>query len=161
MRCMFCVFEEIKVIDSRNTEDCKSIRRRRECTGCGRRFTKFETIETVPFLVIKRDGTRQSYDKSKVKNGIIRACEKRPVSMAQIDVIVNNIEKSLYNSIEQEISSQKIGDLVMNELKELDEVAYIIFAAVYRQFKDSATFFEEMSKIFNTGNQSGKDKDKN
>ncbi len=161
MRCMFCGCEDSKVIDSRHTEDGKSIRRRRECTGCGRRFTTFETIETVPFLVIKRDGTRQSYDKSKVKNGIIRACEKRPVSMAQIDVIVNNIEKSLYNSLEQEISSQKIGDLVMNELKELDEVAYIRFAAVYRQFKDSATFFEEMSKIFNTGNQSGKDKDKN
>ena len=159
--CMFCGCEDSKVIDSRHTEDGKSIRRRRECTGCGRRFTTFETIETVPFLVIKRDGTRQSYDKSKVKNGIIRACEKRPVSMAQIDVIVNNIEKSLYNSLEQEISSQKIGDLVMNELKELDEVAYIRFAAVYRQFKDSATFFEEMSKIFNTGNQSGKDKDKN
>ncbi len=158
---MFCGCEDSKVIDSRHTEDGKSIRRRRECTGCGRRFTTFETIETVPFLVIKRDGTRQSYDKSKVKNGIIRACEKRPVSMAQIDVIVNNIEKSLYNSLEQEISSQKIGDLVMNELKELDEVAYIRFAAVYRQFKDSATFFEEMSKIFNTGNQSGKDKDKN
>ena len=161
MRCMFCGCEDSKVIDSRHTEDGKSIRRRRECTGCGRRFTTFETIETVPFLVIKRDGTRQSYDKSKVKNGIIRACEKRPVSMAQIDVIVNNIEKSLYNSLEQEISSQKIGDVVMNELKELDEVAYIRFAAVYRQFKDSATFFEEMSKIFNTGNQSGKDKDKN
>ena len=158
---MFCGCEDSKVIDSRHTEDGKSIRRRRECTGCGRRFTTFETIETVPFLVIKRDGTRQSYDKSKVKNGIIRACEKRPVSMAQIDVIVNNIEKSLYNSLEQEISSQNIGDLVMNELKELDEVAYIRFAAVYRQFKDSATFFEEMSKIFNTGNQSGKDKDKN
>lgn len=158
---MFCGCEDSKVIDSRHTEDGKSIRRRRECTGCGRRFTTFETIETVPFLVIKRDGTRQSYDKSKIKNGIIRACEKRPVSMAQIDVIVNNIEKSLYNSLEQEISSQKIGDLVMNELKELDEVAYIRFAAVYRQFKDSATFFEEMSKIFNTGNQSGKDKDKN
>lgn len=158
---MFCGCEDSKVIDSRHTEDGKSIRRRRECTGCGRRFTTFETIETVPFLVIKRDGTRQSYDKSKVKNGIIRACEKRPVSMAQIDVIVNNIEKSLYNSLEQEISSQKIGDLVMNELKELDEVAYIRFAAVYRQFKDSATFFEEMSKIFNTGKQSGKDKDKN
>ena len=101
---MFCGCEDSKVIDSRHTEDGKSIRRRRECTGCGRRFTTFETIETVPFLVIKRDGTRQSYDKSKVKNGIIRACEKRPVSMAQIDVIVNNIEKSLYNSLEQEIS---------------------------------------------------------
>lgn len=157
MKCMFCGCEDSKVIDSRHTEDGMSIRRRRECSGCGRRFTTFETIETVAFLVVKRDGTRQSYDKSKVKNGIIRACEKRPVSMAQIDAIVNNIEKALYNSLDTEITSQKIGDLVMKELKELDEVAYIRFAAVYRQFKDSATFFEEMSKIFKTS-PSGKEK---
>lgn len=158
MKCMFCGCEDSKVIDSRHTEDGMSIRRRRECSGCGRRFTTFETIETVAFLVVKRDGTRQSYDKSKVKNGIIRACEKRPVSMAQIDAVVNNIEKALYNSLDTEITSQKIGDLVMKELKELDEVAYIRFAAVYRQFKDSATFFEEMSKIFKT---SPSDKEKN
>ena len=150
MKCMYCGCEDSKVIDSRSTDDGKSIRRRRECTACGKRFTTFETIETVSFLVIKRDGTRQSYDRTKLKNGILRACEKRPISMAQIDSVVNAIEKSLYNSLDEEITSQKIGDLVMEQLKDLDEVSYIRFAAVYRQFKDSATFFEEMSKIFNT-----------
>ena len=150
MRCMYCGCEDSKVIDSRSTDDGKSIRRRRECIACGKRFTTFETIEMVPFLVIKRDGTRQSYDRTKVKNGILRACEKRPISMAEVDGIVNAVEKSLYNSLDEEITSQKIGDLVMEQLKELDEVAYIRFAAVYRQFKDSATFFEEMNKIFNT-----------
>ncbi len=158
MKCMYCGCEDSKVIDSRSTDDGKSIRRRRECTACGRRFTTFETIETISFLVIKRDGTRQLYDRSKVKNGILRACEKRPISMAQIDRVVDDIEKALFNSLDEEITSQKIGDLVMEQLKELDEVAYIRFAAVYRQFKDSATFFEEMSKIFNTGNVKGKKK---
>ena len=150
MKCMFCGCEDSKVIDSRPTDDGKSIRRRRECMSCGRRFTTFETIEVLPFLVVKRDGTRQTYDKNKVKSDIIRSCYKRPISMAQIDKIVDSIEKQLYNSLEQEIASSVIGDLVMKELKELDEVAYIRFAAVYREFKDSATFFEEMSKIFNT-----------
>lgn len=148
MKCMYCGCEDSKVIDSRSTDDGKSIRRRRECIACGKRFTTFETIETVPFLVIKRDGTRQLYERAKLKNGIIRACEKRPISMQQIDQVVDSIEKSLYNSLEQEVSSQRIGDLVMSELKNLDEVAYIRFAAVYRQFKDSATFIEEMRKIF-------------
>ena len=150
MKCMYCGCEDSKVIDSRSTDDGKSIRRRRECIACGKRFTTFETIEILPFLVIKRDGTRQSYDRTKVKNGILRACEKRPISMAEIDEIVDNIEKSLFSSLDEEITSQKIGDLAMEQLKELDEVAYIRFAAVYRQFKDSATFFEEMNKIFNT-----------
>ena len=150
MRCMYCGCEDSKVIDSRSTDDGKSIRRRRECIACGKRFTTFETIEVVPFLVVKRDGTRQSYDRTKVKNGILRACEKRPISMAEVDDIVDAVEKAIYNSIDEEITSQKIGDLVMEQLKELDEVAYIRFAAVYRQFKDSATFFEEMNKIFNT-----------
>ncbi len=148
MKCMYCGCEDSKVIDSRSTEDGKSIRRRRECSNCGKRFTTFETIEILPFLVVKRDGTRQSYDRGKLKKGILRSCEKRPISMAQIDQIVENVEKQLYNSLEQEISSSKIGDLVMQQLKPLDEVAYIRFAAVYRQFKDSATFFEEMSRIF-------------
>jgi transcriptional repressor NrdR len=146
---MYCGCEDSKVIDSRPTEDGRSIKRRRECVNCNKRFTTFETIETLPFLVIKRDGTRQMYDKAKIKNGIIRACEKRRVSMAQIDSIVETIEKHLYNSLSEEIPSSTIGDLVMKELKLIDEVAYIRFAAVYRQFKDSATFFEEMSKIFN------------
>lgn len=150
MKCMYCGCEDSKVIDSRSTDDGKSIRRRRECCNCGRRFTTFETIETVPFLVIKRDGTRQLYEREKLKNGIIRACEKRPISMAQIDQVVDSIEMNLYNSLETEVSSQRIGDLVMQELKELDEVAYIRFAAVYRQFKDSATFIEEMRRIFDT-----------
>jgi len=145
---MYCGCEDSKVIDSRSTEDGKSIRRRRECSNCGKRFTTFETIEIVPFLVVKRDGTRQSYDRTKLKKGILRSCEKRPISMAQIDQIVESVEKQLYNSLEQEITSSRIGDLVMEELKPLDEVAYIRFAAVYRQFKDSATFFEEMSRIF-------------
>ncbi len=149
MKCMFCGCEDSKVIDSRSTDDGRSIRRRRECVDSGRRFTTFETIEIVPFLVVKRDGTRQSYDRSKLKNGILRSCEKRPISMLQIDMIVDDIEKSLYNSLDAEITSQQIGDMVMERLKDVDEVAYIRFAAVYRQFKDSATFFEEMNKIFN------------
>lgn len=150
MKCMYCGCEDSKVIDSRSTDDGNSIRRRRECTNCGRRFTTFETVEVIPFLVIKRDGTRQLYERTKLKNGILRSCEKRPISMAQVDTVVDNIEKVLFNSLEQEVTSQKIGDLVMEELKNLDEVAYIRFAAVYRQFKDSATFFEEMQKIFTT-----------
>lgn len=148
MKCMYCGCEDSKVIDSRSTDDGRSIRRRRECVQCGKRFTTFETIEISPFLIVKRDGTRQLYDRSKLKNGILRSCEKRPISMAQIDKIVDNIEKTLYNSLEEEVTSQKIGDLVMDELRQLDEVAYIRFAAVYRQFKDSATFFEEMKKLF-------------
>lgn len=156
MRCMFCGCEDSKVIDSRATDDGRSIRRRRECLNCGKRFTTFETIEIVPLLVIKRDGTRQMYEKVKLKNGIMRACEKRPISMQQIDEAIDRIEKKLFSSLETEITSQQIGDYVMDELKELDEVAYIRFAAVYRQFKDSATFFEEMSKIFAQSEQHGK-----
>ncbi|HRX14384.1 MAG TPA: transcriptional regulator NrdR [Eubacteriales bacterium] len=148
MRCVFCGCEDSKVIDSRPTDDGKSIRRRRECIGCGKRFTTFETIETTPLIVVKSSGVRQQFDKNKVKNGIIKACEKRPVSMSEIDKLVDSVEKQLYNSLDQEISSKKIGELVMNGLKDIDEVAYIRFASVYRQFKDSATFFEEMSKLF-------------
>ena len=158
MRCMYCGCEDSKVIDSRSTDDGNSIRRRRECIACGKRFTTFETIEVVPILVVKRDGTRQSYDRTKLKNGIMRACEKRPISMSEIDDIVNSVEKRLYNSLEAEVSSQTIGDWVMEGLKDVDEVAYIRFAAVYRQFKDSATFFEEMNKIFNTSSQTRKKK---
>jgi len=148
MKCVFCGCEDSKVIDSRPTDDGKSIRRRRECIGCGKRFTTFETIETTPLIVVKSSGVRQQFDKNKVKNGIIKACEKRPVSMSEIDKLVDSVEKQLYNSLDQEISSKKIGELVMNGLKDIDEVAYIRFASVYRQFKDSATFFEEMSKLF-------------
>lgn len=158
MKCMYCGCDDSKVIDSRSTDDGNSIRRRRECIACGKRFTTFETIEVVPILVVKRDGTRQSYDRTKLKNGIMRACEKRPISMSEIDDIVNAVEKRLYNSLEAEVSSQVIGDWVMEGLKDVDEVAYIRFAAVYRQFKDSATFFEEMNKIFNISSQARKKK---
>ncbi len=147
---MYCGREDSKVIDSRSTDDGRSIRRRRECVNCGKRFTTFETIEIAPILIVKRDGTRQQYDRNKLKNGIVRSCEKRPISMAQIDDIVARIEKSLYNSLEEEVTSKKIGDLVMEELKQIDDVAYIRFAAVYRQFKDSQTFFDEMKKMFET-----------
>ena len=147
---MYCGCEDSKVIDSRSTDDGRSIRRRRECVNCGKRFTTFETIEIAPILIVKRDGTRQQYDRNKLKNGIVRSCEKRPISMAQIDDIVSRIEKSLYNSLEEEVTSKKIGDLVMEELKQIDDVAYIRFAAVYRQFKDSQTFFDEMKKMFET-----------
>lgn len=147
MKCIYCGCEDSKVIDSRPTEDGNAIRRRRECIGCGKRFTTFETIETTPLIVVKNSGMRQPFDKNKLKNGIIKACEKRPVSVADIEKLVDGIEKQLYNSLEQEISSKKIGELVMDGLKELDDVAYIRFASVYRQFKDSATFFEEMSKL--------------
>ena len=147
---MYCGCEDSKVIDSRSTDDGRSIRRRRECINCGKRFTTFETIEIAPILIVKRDGTRQQYDRNKLKNGIVRSCEKRPISMAQIDDIVARIEKSLYNSLEEEVTSKKIGDLVMEELKQIDDVAYIRFAAVYRQFKDSQTFFDEMKKMFET-----------
>ena len=147
---MYCGCEDSKVIDSRSTDDGRSIRRRRECVNCGKRFTTFETIEIAPILIVKRDGTRQQYDRNKLKNGILRSCEKRPISMAQIDDIVARIEKSLYNSLEEEVTSKKIGDLVMEELKQIDDVAYIRFAEVYRQFKDSQTFFDEMKKMFET-----------
>lgn len=147
---MYCGCEDSKVIDSRSTDDGRSIRRRRECVNCGKRFTTFETIEIAPILIVKRDGTRQQYDRNKLKNGIVRSCEKRPISMAQIDDIVARIEKSLYNSLEEEVTSKKIGDLVMEELKKIDDVAYIRFAAVYRQFKDSQTFFDEMKKMIET-----------
>ena len=147
MKCMYCGCEDSKVIDSRSTDDGRSIRRRRECSNCGRRFTTFETIESVPLLVVKRDGTRQLFEKEKLKNGIIRACEKRPISMAQIEGVADNIEKALYNSLEQEVSSQKIGDLVMQELKTLDEVAYIRFASVYRDFQDANSFVRELERL--------------
>ncbi len=147
---MYCGCEDSKVIDSRSTDDGRSIRRRRECVNCGKRFTTFETIEIAPILIVKRDGTRQQYDRNKLKSGILRSCEKRPISMAQIDDIVSRIEKNLYNSLEEEVTSKKIGDLVMEELKKIDDVAYIRFAAVYRQFKDSQTFFDEMKKMFET-----------
>ncbi len=153
MKCIFCGCEDSKVIDSRSAEEGNAIRRRRECINCGKRFTTFETIETTPILVVKNNGMRQQFDKNKLKNGIIKACEKRPVPMAKVDKLVDEIEKQLYNTLEQEVSTKKIGELVMEGLKGIDEVAYIRFASVYRQFKDSATFFKEMSKIFDANGQ--------
>ena len=132
MKCMYCGYTESKVIDSRSADDGNSIRRRRECLNCGRRFTTYETIETTPVLVVKNDGTRQPFDPSKIRNGIIKSCEKRPVAIHDIDKLVADIEKKVYNTLEQEIPSSKIGEYVMDGLKELDQVAYIRFASVYR-----------------------------
>jgi transcriptional repressor NrdR len=147
MKCIFCGCPDSKVIDSRSTDDGASIRRRRECVSCGKRFTTYESVETTPVLVIKNSGNRQVFDPSKIKNGIIKACEKRPVPMYKIDKLVEDIKKQVYNTLEQEISSKKIGEMVMAGLKEIDEVAYIRFASVYRQFKDMSTFLKEIEKI--------------
>lgn len=147
MKCMFCGFMDSKVIDSRLNEEGISIRRRRECINCGRRFTTYETIETTPIYVIKNDNSRQVFDPQKVKAGILKACEKRPVPVFKVDEAVSNIEKSIYNHGEQEIKSKAIGEHVMKELKELDDVAYVRFASVHRQFKDIDTFLEEIKEI--------------
>ena len=136
MKCMFCGFTESKVLDSRPTDEGNSIRRRRECLKCGKRFTTYEMIETVPILVVKNDGTRQEFDASKIKSGVVKSCEKRPVAMHDIDALVNTLEKQISNSLVQEISSRKIGEMVMKLLKDLDQIAYIRFASVYRQFRD-------------------------
>ena len=144
---MYCGFMESKVVDSRPSEDGRNIRRRRECLNCGRRFTTYEYIETTPSLVVKNDGTRQPFDANKIRNGIIRSCEKRPVALHDIDKLVSDIEKRVYNTLEQEIHSSKIGEYVMDGLKELDQVAYIRFASVYRQFRDVTTFIDFISDI--------------
>ena len=136
MKCIYCGSEESKVLDSRSNDETNSIRRRRECLNCGKRFTTYETVEVTPILVIKNDGSRQPFDVNKIKNGIIKACEKRPVSLSQIEEVAQNIEKTLQNNFSQEVPSSKIGEMVMESLKKLDEVAYVRFASVYRQFKD-------------------------
>ena len=147
MRCIYCGYEDSKVIDSRSTDELNSIRRRRECLRCGKRFTTYETVENTPVLVIKNDGSRQPFDAQKIKRGIIKACEKRPITMSQIDEAVADIEKQIYNSLDQEVSSAKIGEMVMEKLKTLDEVAYVRFASVYRKFKDITTFIEFLNNI--------------
>ncbi|MCL2569790.1 MAG: transcriptional regulator NrdR [Firmicutes bacterium] len=149
MKCIFCGFLDNKVIDSRVTENGSSIRRRRECTKCEKRFTSYETVEIVPLLVVKNDGSRESFNAQKIKSGVIKACEKRPISAEQIDRMIEAIEKNMSNNLDQEISSKKIGDLVMNELKKMDEIAYIRFAAVYRQFKDISTFLDFVRALEN------------
>lgn len=147
MKCPYCANLESKVIDSRPAEEGASIRRRRECLACHRRFTTYETMESLPLMVIKKDGSRQSFDRSKVLRGLIRACEKRPVSFTTLEEIVNEIEQTLQNDMEREVSSSQIGELVMERLKKVDEVAYVRFASVYRQFKDINTFMQELNHL--------------
>lgn len=147
MKCIYCGNAESKVVDSRSTDDGNSIRRRRECLQCGKRFTTYEVIESTPVLVVKNDGARQPFDPIKVKSGVIKACEKRPVAIRDIDALVTSVEKQVYNSLEQEITSQAIGEMVMDRLKALDQVAYIRFASVYRQFRDVTTFIEFINEF--------------
>lgn len=147
MKCPFCAYEESKVVDSRSTDDAMSIRRRRECLNCGKRYTTYEKIEDIPILVIKKDLTREYFDKSKAINGIMKACQKRPVSRKQIEEIASDIEKYLSNQMMTEVKSEYIGELIMDRLKEIDEVSYVRFASVYRQFKDINTFMEEIKKL--------------
>ena len=147
MKCPFCGYTDSKVIDSRPAEDGTTIRRRRECLECAKRFTTYEIIERMPLVVIKRDGSRESFDKVKIINGVIRACEKRPVTMTQIEDLANDIELELRGRLESEVKSEVVGEMVMARLKDLDEVAYVRFASVYRSFKDINTFMEELTKL--------------
>ena len=147
MKCPFCGHPESKVIDSRPADENASIRRRRECLACGKRFTTYETVESLPIVVIKKDGSRQSFDRQKVLRGMIRACEKRPVSLMQLEQIVDNVEQKVFGPLESEVSSKVIGELVMEQLRKVDEVAYVRFASVYRQFKDINTFMEELNTL--------------
>lgn len=149
MKCPYCDFSESKVIDSRPTDESQAIRRRRECSSCGMRFTTYEMIEEVPIIIVKKDGNRQTYDRNKLLNGIIKSCEKRPVTLDEIEGIVNGIEKKLFNSMKKEISSTEIGEMVMESLKDIDEVSYVRFASVYRQFKDVNSFMDELKKFLN------------
>lgn len=149
MKCPFCGHDEDKVIDSRPAEDGAAIRRRRECLGCGSRFTTYEKIETLPLLVIKKDGTREPFNREKLLKGLLKACEKRPVSNDQLMQLLTCVEGQIQNSLNREISSQEIGELVMKKLKEIDEVAYVRFASVYRQFKDVNSFLEELNEMLN------------
>ena len=147
MKCPYCGYLESKVVDSRPADEGASIRRRRECLACHKRFTTYETMESLPLMVIKKDGSRQSFDRNKVMGGLIRACEKRPVPYQELEGLVAEIEQVLQNQMEREISSAQIGELVMERLKKLDEVAYVRFASVYRQFKDINTFMAELTKL--------------
>ena len=147
MKCPHCGFQESKVVDSRHSEDGASIRRRRECLNCQKRFTTYETVESMPIIVVKKDNSRQAFDRNKIMNGMLRACEKRPVSMQDLETAVNEIEALVQNSLEREITTEFIGEQVMEKLKALDEVAYVRFASVYRQFKDIHSFMQELNKI--------------
>lgn len=147
MKCIYCGFEDSKVVDSRSTIETNSIRRRRECLNCGKRWTTYETVESTPILVVKKNGSIQPFDKSKIINGIIKACEKRPVTLTEIENIAEDIEKELKDDMVKEIRSIKIGDMVMERLKPLDDVAYVRFASVYRQFTDISNFINFLSEI--------------
>ena len=149
MKCPFCNYEDTKVIGSRSQEDNSVIRRRRLCEKCGKRFTTYERIDTIPITVVKRDGSRELFDKAKLLGGIMKSCNKRPVSMQQLQALVDDIENTMMGAGEKEIQSKKIGEMVMERIKELDEVSYVRFASVYRQFKDINTFREELDKIVN------------
>ena len=152
MKCRYCLSTESKVVDSRPTDDGTSIRRRRECINCGRRFTTYEKIETSPVMVVKKDMRREPFNGSKIKQGLLLACQKRPVSVSQIDTIVEKIEKLVHSSGDDEFSSRRIGEAVMEELKVLDEVAYVRFASVYRQFTDVSSFMDELNKLLRENN---------
>lgn len=147
MKCPFCSYEESKVIDSRPTDEGERIRRRRECLKCGKRFTTYEMIESLPIIVIKKDSSREPFNREKLLNGMIRACEKRQVSLETLENAIDDIEQTIQNSMDREVSSDKMGELVMEKLKGIDEVAYVRFASVYRQFKDINTFMDELNKL--------------
>ena len=155
MKCPFCGAIDSKVIDSRPTEDGEKIRRRRECLSCKKRFTTYEIVETVPLMVVKRDRSREAFDRQKLLNGMLRACEKRPVSYQQLDAAVSNIEQTLHSSYDREVSSMYIGDLAMDQLKHIDDVAYVRFASVYRQFSDVNTFMEELKDMLDSRSKGG------
>ena len=152
MKCPFCSHENTRVIDSRPAEDNNSIRRRRVCDECGKRFTNYEKIETIPLIIIKKDNNREAYDRAKIEAGVLRACHKRPVSAQQITTLVDEVENEIFNREEREIPSGTIGELVMNKLKDLDAVAYVRFASVYREFKDVNTFMDELKSVLNDKN---------
>lgn len=153
MKCPFCSHENTRVIDSRPAEDNNSIRRRRVCDECGKRFTTYEKIETIPLIIIKKDNNREAYDRAKIEAGVLRACHKRPVSAQQITTLVDEVENEIFNREEREIPSGTIGELVMNNLKDLDAVAYVRFASVYREFKDVNTFMDELKSVLNDKNR--------
>ena len=147
MKCPFCFTLDSKVVDSRPTEEGSVTRRRRECISCGKRFTTYEKIENLPILVVKKDGRREAFDSNKIMSGLLRACEKRPLYVRKLETTVEDIERQVYNSLEREITSQAIGEMVMEKLRELDEIAYVRFASVYRQFKDINTFMDELNML--------------
>jgi transcriptional repressor NrdR len=153
MKCPFCGYEDTRVVDSRPTEEDTEIKRRRECMKCFKRFTTYEKVESIPLYVIKKDGRRELFDKRKILSGLIKSCEKRPISIEKINQIADEIEMEIYNLMKQEVESKEIGELVMQKLKKIDDVAYVRFASVYRQFKDINTFMDELSKLLKENNK--------